>query len=320
MAMAQCYWRLCECPDNQPCTEHTGFFCSTFDGATVSGPNEVNDNVTRDAEMALVRLRNHSDEIERLRSEIEAKKAGLERMKADIENGIANAQTFAQRRVVADQILAGRQYLLRLEPQINQAIADLASLGGQITSAGSLVGLSTIVPYTSPTGYCACYQEKLRQLAPLPNKSNAIRVNELNPALTQRAAAFAQIAAMGSTGPLSTFGGTLASVALFVAIGVYLTPGIGTTLAAIVALIGLMAFALTLLGQAISIVDANAQIASARQKMVRLDLVYYRLQSINTCQRAALPKPGTGGGVALPPEVVDENAWWQELIKPPSDE
>jgi hypothetical protein len=310
--MAQCYWKFCHCPENQPCTEHAGFFCSTFSGNTVGGPGSVNDAVTRDAELAIQRLGASADELDRMRDALETKKRELEELKDRLERGVDNPGDFDERRAIGDGFLTARRRLLRVDGELTQTLSDLSVMHGRITSVGAQVSTSLIVPYSSATGYCECYREKLRQLGPIANQTNAIRVNELTPALAQRGVLTNQVTNWLSAGSFQNVGKVIATLMLVGAIAAYVL--FSVTAAVFILIIGLLALAIYLLTMLALLVTVQTVIARARRKMLKLELLYYRLQNITTCQRPlALP----GGGTAPPPNVVDENAWWLEGTEPP---
>jgi hypothetical protein len=315
VAMAQCYWKLCHCPDSQPCAEHTGFFCSTFNGATVDEPGDVNDTVTRDAQIAIVALGEDADKIDRLRGELEAKKSSLEQMRDKIQRGLDNDLSFSERSEVAAEILAARDRLAQLDQEIKQIMADEASLSAKTSMAGGLISTYLIVPYSSPGGYCACYDEKRRQLAAIAAKTNAIRNGELADARALQAYAISQ-ATTFITPIAINLGKIIGALTVYYAIAAYAIFGIKA--AVIVLIVGLIVAAIYVFVILLALLLASAKVARARQKIVQLDLQYYRLQNIGSCQRLALPPPGTGAPV-LPPSFVDENEWWKKLLPPPGE-
>lgn len=95
--MALCYWGLCECPDHEPCAEHAGFGCGFWNGILIQDPAQVEDALTRDAELAIVSLDADKDQVRAMRAQLEQKRADLEREKAQIERGLHGPSSIGQR-------------------------------------------------------------------------------------------------------------------------------------------------------------------------------------------------------------------------------
>ncbi len=307
--MPACYWTLCHCPDQQACVEHTGFHCSLWNGTVVQKPHDVNDARTRDAELALIRLDRDSTQLDALETRLEARRSELEREQREIEDAV-NAGS--NRRATVARVEAAYSRLPAVEQELRGVLADLDSINARISSAGGLVSTYLIVPYTSRTGYCACYDEKRRRLDPLVAQ-RAATTALLAPPLAERAALTGEVMALFTRLPSpSNVISALGSATFFFAIVMFVLFGKVTAFFAV--MIGLLLIANRLMYIVGSLVRLNRQIMTIRRRIVRLDLVYYRVQSISTCQPPALPGTGTGTGTSVtPPPPIDENAWWVDL-------
>ncbi len=310
--MPICYWNLCHCPDAQPCSEHSGLGCSRWGSQTIQSLSQVSDPITHDAELAAVALDNDQAEANRLRQDLERKKADLEREKNDLEQAFNSADSYSERRAVARRIEGMYDRLAKIQPELQQTIADLNTLNARASVRGALIGTYLIVPYSSASGYCACYTEKQNRLAAIASQ-RAAEVAKLTPLFAQRAAIGQQVLGLFSSLPnpanIFKITGSLTFVAMLIA---FIFLGIKAALIAL--LIGLIVIAIILITMIILLLSIDSQIMAVRQRIVRLDLQYYRLQSISTCVRPAAGSSTTTGSGA------DENSWWKEIVGPEAPE
>jgi hypothetical protein len=305
--MPLCYWTLCHCPDQRPCVEHTGFHCGLWNGTAVRTPADVNDALTRDAELALVRLDRDSTQLDTLEARLSAERDELEREQRELEDALQRG-ALGERRATINRLEVAYARLPGIRQDMRGVLADLDSLNARITSAGGLISTFLVVPYTSPTGYCACYDEKRRRLHPLVGQRAASAAMLAQP-FAQRAAITGQVRSWFTQLPSqSNVMSTLGSVTFFAALFMFLL--FGKVAAFFAVMVGLLLIAITLIDMIIALLRLDRQIMSIRRRIVKLDLLYYRVQSISTCQPPALP--GTGTGVT-PPPPIDDNAWWVEL-------
>ena len=79
---------------------------------------------------------------------------------------------------------------------------------------------------------------------------------------------------------------------------------IGLSAAVLVAIVGLLILAMVLMDYVITLVTVDKQILALSQQMVRLDLGYYRFQSISTCMNAKTLK-----------ESEEKVSWFQNVLE-----
>src|SRR5436190_14516630 len=101
--MAVCYWQLCDCPTNQPCTEHGGLGCSNLNGVTITSDVQVQDVNTASGDAAIAQLSDDKRKLAQLKTQLEARKAEIEQDKSDLDAALRNATNRAQRRAAADK-------------------------------------------------------------------------------------------------------------------------------------------------------------------------------------------------------------------------
>jgi hypothetical protein len=318
--MPNCHWTLCSCPDQQPCPEHAGWNCGRWTNVLVTSLAQISDAVTRDAEVALVALDQDRSRVESIQRDLERQRDELERERQELEQMFRAADSVGERRVVAGRAQAMYDRLPQLNQQLQQVVTDLATLSSRVTAVGGAISTYLIVPYSSPTGYCTCYDEKRNRLAALAGQRSQ-QMSALRPLLAQRGTLMNQLTPLfglvpNTANPIRVMGTltVIAALAAFV-----LTGWFGGV---IIALIGGVILILMLISILIIITGVDQQIMAVRSRIVSVDLQYYRLQAISTCQQPPAGGPGvappTPPGVTppMPPAVVDENAWWTETTRP----
>jgi hypothetical protein len=326
--MAACYWGPCHCPDAEPCAEHAGYNCGRWNTIAVQNLSQIQDALTRDAELAITALAADQRRVNDIRRRLERRRDELEREKNDVERALGAASSIGERRVAADRLQRLYDRVPTLHKELLQAVTDLSSINASARLAGSQISLSLIVPYSSPSGYCACYDVKRDRLAAIATQRDRQR-QALTPLLMQRGHVLNQFNNLFSLVPdpnnlLKVF----TTIAIGAAILVFILAGALT--AQIAFLLGVIAFYVILFMLLAELASVDRQIMAVRQRMVGLDLAYYRLQSISTCQQppAAPPPPGT---TPLPPGTTPppagENAWLPQVIQespgvsgPPDDD
>ena len=102
--MATCYWTLCNCPDAQPCPEHSGFNCGLWNGSLIQDLGQINDRTTRDAELALAAMDDDTRELDRIEQSLRDRKSEIERERADLESLLDNASGIGERRDAARRV------------------------------------------------------------------------------------------------------------------------------------------------------------------------------------------------------------------------
>jgi hypothetical protein len=313
--MPSCFWQLCHCPDQQPCLEHAGFFCGRWNGQVV-------DTVTRDAELSIVRLTADSADLDRIRIQLDARRAALEAEAREIERGLNQPGTFDERRALVSKMFGTANRNASLNAEIAQALADLSAINQRAMTAGGLIATHLVVPYTSPAGYCACYAAKQAQLASVIEAANREQANVLTPLVTQLGVLSGQIMTLFSGGNVSRIGLLLGGLKAAAALAAFIL--IGVKVSFLLSFLALLLFAIFLLYLIVQAVTLQIRIAQSRARIVKLHLAYYRIQEISTCQRALVPPPAAP---LLPPSFQLENAWWRRLIEevgppapPPEDE
>lgn len=310
--MASCFWSKCTCPDVQPCPEHTGLACGRWGGLQVTAEAQVADAVTRDAELAIIRLDEDQRRLDTVRARMEQRRDELQRERDDLARALESASTFGERRAAARQLEAAYRRAGDVQAELQQVMTDLASISAGAGSAGGLISTYLIVPYTSGTGYCDCYTDKCNRLAALAGQ-RAVQVAALGPLFAQKATLSNQF--FGAFGQVPNPANVLrvtSSLTFLGVIAAFLLFGIKGALIALI--VGGIAIIVILLAILLMLIDIDAQIMRIRQQIVRLDLTCYRQQAISTCIRGASATtraPGGGPG--------DDNAWWWEsgLVEPP---
>lgn len=304
--MALCYWGLCTCPDHEPCAQHAGFGCGFWNGIPIQDPTQVDDALTRDAELAIVSLDADKDEVRTMRAQLEQKRADLERERAQIESVLHGPSSMSQRRQTARQIERAYGRIGQIRAEARQTMTDLDSINARSSSAGAMIAMSLIIPYTSASGYCACYDTKRGRLAAIASEI-ARQQAMLTPLLTRKNAIRQQIFGTFSALPTRpTILRMLGSITFFVAVVAFILFNAAT--AAIAAILGLLLIAFVVYDMLFDLIDINAQILVIRQNIVRLNLAYYRMQSIATCRAVPLEENEDDD------TWYDENRWYREAV------
>jgi hypothetical protein len=302
--MPNCYWRLCTCPDTQPCPEHTGLACGKWNGLHVTALTQVSDAITRDAELAIQRLNSDSTEADAIRQRLEQRKRDLERIKADLDTAINTANSFSERRQAARMLQDAYRRIGETQQEIGQVQTDLDSINARASNAGWRVTLALIVPYTSASGYCACYTTKQNWLAAIASQRATLTPQVTALSVQRTAVANRVIVMWGRLPMLSDIMKGLGTLTTIAAIAAYMI--FGWKIALIAVVIGLLLIAILVVTTCIQLAQVSAQLLAVRQQIVKADLRYYRQQSISTCRT---PPKVIGDGPRSDPDD-DENAWF----------
>ena len=75
-----------------------------------------------------------------------------------------------QRRQTARQIEQAYGRIGQIRAEAQQTMSDLDSINARSSSAGAMIAMSLIIPYTSASGYCACYDTKRGRLAAIASE------------------------------------------------------------------------------------------------------------------------------------------------------
>jgi len=274
--MPICFWNLCHCPDAQPqpCVEHTGTGCSIVNGTAITNAAQVDDAITREAEVALGNLSGDLQRAEEITRQLEARKTDLERERADFERQANAADSMSERRAVVQQQQAIAQRYARLDGELRAVTAEINALGNSARVSVAPLSAALIIPYSDAAGYCACYSEKVRQLGSIRSQITA----EL---ATLAAATAAFNGTRAGIRPIAPFAlpGVLVLL-LFIVIGA----GLGFLLTALVTA---CLTALAVLTLAATLAAQKSAILQSQVRLYKLWLSYYRIQQIPTCQQAA---------------------------------
>ncbi len=273
--MPICFWKLCHCPDQQPCVEHVGIGCSILNGRAIAVETDVDDPVTRAAEVAIAQLERDRQRVDEIRRRLEDRKAQLERERQELEQQAAAADSRRDRRAVVEK---ERELARRHEHLSDELVAltdEIDALGNSAMTAMATVSGALKIPYSDPTGYCACYDDKLRQLSALAAQIMA----EL---ATLAAAMVAYNAARAAAIPKLRVTFTIALL-VFLLMFIFLSLGAALVVGGFLAL---MFTAITVVGLAFQMAVRRAAMLQSRLRLLKLRLSYYRIQQIPTCQPA----------------------------------
>ena len=220
-----------------------------------------------------------------------------------IAQGLTPGSSMGERAAATRQFRASYARLAAVEQEISSKMDDLEALDVRSSQAGAVLSLELIVPYTSPYGYCSCYHTKCKQLAAIDSQATRYR-SELNPLFQQQGQIRSDIFAWFSTFPnfrnrFKLVGG----ITLFFALLGFIIWG--TNAGLLILFLGLLALLIMVFTALIRLIRVQDQMAAIRQKIVRLDLAYYRLQAISTCQRW-LPLPEGEPAVQMPWVFMDQ--------------
>jgi len=296
--MAVCYWQLCDCPSNQPCTEHHGLGCSSLNGVTITSDAQVQDANTVAGDAAIAQLSGDKQTLAQLKTQLEARKVEIERDKADLQAAFRNATNRAQRRAAVDMSEVMAKKYEHLNDELLKVMDQIAALGVGSQVAVNRLTSRLIIPYAATGGYCSCYQRKQQVLAALASQLAAEQTRH-GAFLTHYSSYKAQ------QFPDLKFTFTIASgfvIFMFVFFGF----GVGQ---ASIVVTGL-AIGLILIAMLIDLVNMKADLLDSEEKILRLALGYYRIQQIPFCAPAPV-----GAGGAVPGEGGEEESWWDKLWK-----
>jgi hypothetical protein len=295
--MTVCYWQLCDCPTNQPCTEHRGLGCSNLNGVAISSDVQVQDANTVGGDAAIAELSDDKQKLASLKAQLDARKAEIERDKAALDAAFRNATNRAQRRAAVDMSEAIAKKYEHLSDELRKVMDQIAATGVGAQVAVNRLSSRLIIPYAAAGGYCSCYQRKQQVLAAIASQLTAEQARS-GVLLAQYNAYKVRVY------PDLRFTFTIASgfvIFMFVNFGIMV--GLASALVtSLVIVIILLAMIIDTVNMQDALVDSEAKIGS-------LTLGYYRIQQIPVC----LPAPATAGGVAL--AGGEEQSWWDKVWK-----
>jgi hypothetical protein len=296
--MAVCYWHQCDCPTNQPCTEHKGLGCSNLNGVTITSDIQVQDANTAGGEAAIAQLSDDKQKLTQLKTQMEARKAEIERDKADLDAAFRNASDRAERRAAIDQSEALAKKYEHLNNELLKVMDQITAMGAGAKLAVSRMSSRLIIPYAATGGYCTCYQRKQQVLAAIASQLAAEQAHH-GVLLTQHNTYTAQIF------PDLKFTFTTASgfiIFMFVFFGIEVVP--------VSILVTQLVIVLILIAMIIDVMNMQADLLDSETKIARLTLGYYRIQQIPVCTLAPVPVDG-----AAPAAGSEEESWWDMVWK-----
>jgi hypothetical protein len=292
--MPVCYWTLCHCPDAQPCAEHEGIECGTFGGRSISDESQVQDAVTRDAENAILALADEDAKLDAVKARLDARKAELERDRDEFQRAVGEARSRAGRQRVIDLERAYESKYRNLNAELLATVAELDAIGQGPQAIVARLSNRVVIPYSSATGYCACYQRKRDRLAAL-GRQIAAEQTAVGAAQTRYNAYKAQL--------LPELKIVFSVATTFVIFG-YLLFGFPT--GHVILLLTVIAVAILVLAMVIDLVLLRAAIEASRTRLAKLFLAYYRVQQISTCR---VPPPRDEE------EEDGDEAFWERLFR-----
>ena len=294
--MPICFWNVCHCPDATPCAEHGGSGCSNLNGRNITKESDVSDAVTGAISVAIATLEGEKAAAEQARKKMEDTRKEIEKDHDDLYALIKDASDRASRRAVRekyDELLKKYQNTLQ---QLGDALDRYNSIVqypiGQIGRTQPLL----IIPYSDPTGYCACYDEKGKRLAAVAaalatEQANLARLAGTLLTIRQTCRKYYKYA-----GTIIVVAGSALAWFLYIYLEIAFF-GMWT-------LVILLAVAVTLAAILANLLYLEHAIAASQILILKLMLQYYQIQSIPTCKKPALqPSSGTGSG------------WWEDLKK-----
>jgi hypothetical protein len=193
----------------------------------------------------------------------------------------------SERRAVVQQLQAIAQRYARLEGELRAVSAEINALGNSAQSAVAPLSAALVIPYSDAAGYCACYNEKVRQLGAIGAQITA--------ELATLAAATATFNATRAT--FTPALPILVPGVLVLVLFIIFSAALGFILTA---LITAALTALAVLSLAVNLAVQKAAVLQSRVRLYTLWLSYYRVQQIPTCMPAADEGEGNddedGGG------------------------
>ena len=301
--MTVCYWQLCDCPTNQPCTEHRGLGCSILHGVTITSDTQVQDANTAGGDAAIAQLTGDQQKLAQLKTQLDARKAEIERDKTELDTALRNAVNRAQRRAAADKYEVFVKKYEHLDDELRRVMDQINALGAGTQLAVSRLASRLIIPYAAAGGYCSCYQRKQQVLAAIASQLAAEQAR-YGVLLSQYNAAYSLAY------PTLRFTFTIASgFAIFMFVFFAIKTALFWTF------IDLLVVALVELAMIIGVWAMQVALLNSQVRIAQLTLGYYRIQQIPACT----PAPVTAGGAAAL-EGGDEESWWDKIWKSLSGE
>jgi hypothetical protein len=296
--MPRCFWSACTCPDSQPCAEHNGAHCSEANGGLIAKVEDVDDALTQYAELSLIRMDDDGTRLEVIRGRLETRYREMEDEKRRLDLALANARSYSDRRAavkLADQLNAKYR---QVDQDMRSVEYELEILAEQWRWASARVLARLVQPYADPSGYCLCYDTKKQRLAAIQSLFAAEQ--------TAIAATMAQLVALRNEQKMGygEFGKAKQQLTLFglMVVLAWVIVGLTPAGAAAALIAGGLILILLLWARLMHMRTLVARLHAAQRRLLKLFLLYYRVQQISTCRTATL---------------ADLNAWdwWEKTFK-----
>jgi len=191
-----------------------------------------------------------------------------------LEAAFDGAQTISQRRAA---IQKGKQ-AYSTAADVNQEIIAVTQKISALTtgwqSAFSVMSTRLIQPYSDPTGFCDCYNSKIKQLASING--------QINTAMTAYNADRAELAIYQTN--IVNIVKTPGTIVAGLGIWAYIIFGVGAALLKALFVI-LLFVAILVYALLIRILFIVKRMARLSRQIQGFQLIYYRVQNIGTCQK-----------------------------------
>ena len=220
-----------------------------------------------------------TEELVRLRADLERKKAQAERDHNDFENQLNNANSSGQRRELL-RTLEAKMVEYRQKKTELQAILDDLAVKINIPDATLWQSYAYLrIPFSEPGGNCKCYQTKVGRLAALATQitTDLTRLQTLTTTTWPTAQNRTRASMLALVFPAA-----LGIVALIKAFLFWIGLLAGPPGWVILAIAAFLAFALVI-GMALYQMSVFQDIIDTRVRVLKSILLYYRLQQISTC-------------------------------------
>ena len=302
--MAKCFWYgKCDCPSRTPqqadCTQHGGRGCGILDGVVVRRLAQIQDANTRILEAAFTAVRRDRATIAAVRTsiaqidaDVEAKQRELRTL--ELRAGSAN---FQKRRAIVRRV---RQIHVDTRNWVTLIQADQGKLERTVSNNMSVVhtGVGLLLRPFLDSDFCECSSIKKKVLDSLSRRLD-VHLRRLESYKREHAALSTRIKGMLGLvyGSIVVWGAAWAAAV-----------AVATTIAIIV---GVLAFCIAV--AAIITAVARMQVLAedirrTKAWILRLTLVYYRVQKIPVC---------TPADVAATPLLDRELTMVDDLEEPP---
>jgi hypothetical protein len=285
MPTTWCYWKLCNCPTpplNKACSQHGGFSCSLWQNQTISTETQITDTLTRELTTAIADADKDAAQLEIFQTRATQMQADIQRDNQKINEEINNADSYSSRKQAEAATEKAVDDAKKRRDEYRQMVDDSSGIVEKTVLAIDRGFYRLIIPYSNSSGYCACYQRKVKRLAGLASKITTEQTN-LNTLqnFTWPTAKNRMVVALGSL-VFPAFVGVVMGIKLLLAYLGFVSLG---TLLPILAAIALLAAMVIIAATALYMLSVAQNIVKTRKRLLRLILLYYRVQQISTCQK-----------------------------------